>query len=275
MSNPPRLQNDHQKAIAKTFEALLRSGRHNRWTVWSDFVTMAACTLSMADLQRRGEREKLYADISAKYTPGELEQFSSMFWNVISALEENPEQDLLGEMFMRLELGNDRNGQFFTPYSVCTAMAKMSAGNLEAEISKKGYISVNDCCCGAGALLIAFANEVKSQNINYQQHVLFVAQDIDFTAAMMCYIQLSLIGCPGYVIVGNTLTSPPTQSLSEQNVWYTPLYFLDVWHFRRTLKSLFSLTEKPEIVDDKGKTAKEPEERYSLKEGKNGQLTLF
>lgn len=275
MSNPPRLQNDHQKAIAKTFEGLLRSGRHSRWTIWSDFVTMAACTLSMADLKQREEREKLYADISAKYTPSELEQFSSMFWDVISALEENPEQDLLGELFMRLELGNDRNGQFFTPYHVCTAMAMMSAGNLEAEINRKGYISVNDPCCGAGALLIAFANEAKHHGVNYQQHVLFVAQDIDFTAAMMCYIQLSLIGCPGYVIVGNTLTTPPTQSLAEQNVWYTPLYFLDVWHFRRTIKALFSLTEKPEIVDDKGKTANEPEERYSLKEGANGQLTFL
>ncbi|MDF2984915.1 MAG: SAM-dependent methyltransferase [Eubacterium sp.] len=280
MSNPPRLQNGHQKAIVKTFDGLTHSGKHNRWIIWSDFVTMAACTLSMADVERREEREKLYSDISKKYTSVELEQFSSMLAEVINALEENQEQDLLGELYMRLELGNDRNGQFFTPYDVCKAMSMISTGNLEAELSKKGYISVNDCCCGAGALLIAFANEAKRQGINYQQHILFVAQDIDFTAAMMCYIQLSLLGCPGYIIVGNTLTTPPTQSLSEQNVWYTPFYFLDIWHWRRTIKELFKITES---VNETAKTVNEipeivsesPKNKNSLKKGKYEQLTLF
>lgn len=276
MANPPRLRNDHQKALADIFNGLLRSGRHSRWTVWSDFVAMAACTISVADFERRGERERLYADISKKYTQNELEQFSIMFSEVVSAFEENPEQDLLGELFMRLELGNDHNGQFFTPYSVCMAMASMSAGNLEAEISRKGYVSVNDPCCGAGALLIAFANEAKRLGINYQQHVLFVAQDIDFTAAMMCYIQLSLLGCAGYVIVGNTLTTPPTEPLTNQNVWYTPLYYLDVWHWRRTIKALFNLTEKSEIPDEPKKPNEKPSEnKYDFKVGANGQLSLF
>ncbi|MCF8017810.1 MAG: N-6 DNA methylase [Vallitaleaceae bacterium] len=276
MAKPLRLRNDHQKAIANKFEGLLRSGRHSRWTIWSDFIAMAACTLSMADFKKREERERLYADIAKKYTQAELEQFSSMFSEVINAFEENPEQDLLGELFMRLELGNDHNGQFFTPYNVCVAMAMMSAGNLEAEITRKGYVSVNDPCCGAGALLIAFANEAKRLGINYQQHVEFVAQDIDFTAAMMCYIQLSLLGCAGYVIVGNTLTTPPTEPLTNQNVWYTPLYFLDVWHWRRTIKALFRITERTEIPDQPDTIMEKPlKGKYELKEGPNGQLSLF
>ena len=52
---------------------------------------------------------------------------------------------------------------------------------------------MNDSACGAGAMLIAFANAAKQYGINYQKQVLFVAQDIDHTAAMMCYIQLSLL----------------------------------------------------------------------------------
>lgn len=137
MSNPPRLKTDYQKSIAKTFDRL-NSGKHNRWTVWSDFVTMAACTLSIADAKHREKKQKLHDEVAAKYTPAEYEQFVSMFSDVIGAFEENPEQDLLGELFMRLELGNDRNGQFFTPYDVCAAIAMMSAGNLEAEINRKG-----------------------------------------------------------------------------------------------------------------------------------------
>ena len=43
------------------------------------------------------------------------------------------------------------------------------------------------------------------EEINYQQNAYFVAQDIDPLVAKMCYIQLSLLGCPGVVIIGNTL----------------------------------------------------------------------
>ena len=272
MAKPLRLVNEHQKIIVDKFESQLGSGRHNRWTVWADFVTMAACTLSLADTQKRGEREKLFANTAKKYSEKEMECFCEMFADLINAFEENPSQDLLGELFMRLELGNDHNGQFFTPYSVCMMMAKISAGNLEAEIAKRGYVSVNDPCCGAGALLIAFANEAKEQGINYQQHIEFVAQDIDFTAAMMCYIQLSLLGCAGYVIVGNTLTTPPTEPLKNQNVWYTPLYYLDTWHFRRTIKKLSRIfkpkkEETPESKPQKSKT--------ELTVGANGQLSFF
>lgn len=271
MANPPRLRNDHQKAVADIFNGLC-NGRHNRWTIWADFVTMAACSLSMADIERREERERLYRDVSKKYTESELEQFSMMFASVVAGFEENPGQDLLGDLYMRLELGNSRNGQFFTPYNVCVMMASISAGNLEAEISKKGYISVNDPCCGAGALLIAFANEARRQGINYQQSIEFVAQDIDFTAAMMCYIQLSLLGCSGYVIIGNTLTTPPTEPLENQNVWYTPLYFLDVWHWKRMWKMLSRLNKKKKAEVPEVK--KQPYEDL-LTVGANGQLSFF
>lgn len=93
---------------------------------------------------------------------------------------------------------------------------------------------------GAGALLVAFANECRRQKVNYQQSVLCVAQDIDFTVGLMCYIQLSLLGCAEYVVIGDTLAHPATTydrrgliPRDEGNVWYTPMYFRDVWHWRR------------------------------------------
>jgi len=153
-------------------------------------------------------------------------------------------------------------------------MASISAGDLKAEIDKRGYISVNDPCCGAGALLIAFANEAKRQGINYQQCIEFVAQDIDFTVAMMCYIQLSLLGCAGYVIVGNSLLPPDPEE--KQNIWYTPLYFLKTWHWRRTFKALSQVTEKAEAQKQADKPEeKEPEKKYPFKVCANGQLSLF
>lgn len=48
----------------------------------------------------------------------------------------------------------------------------------------------------------------------------------------MCYVQLSLLGCPGYVIIGDSLVNPPdTTKLPNPEVfdgktWYTPMYYV-------------------------------------------------
>ena len=61
---------------------------------------------------------------------------------------------------------------------------------------------------------------------------------------LMCYIQLSLLGCAGYVHIGNTLTDPMTGSIlfgdGKSSTWYTPMYFSDAWRIRRALKSALS-----------------------------------
>lgn len=273
-----RLRDEHQKALVKIFNEQLISGRHSKWTVWADFVTLTACSLSIVDVERREARDKLYANTAKKYKEQELLRFAKMLSELIEAYEENPAQDLLGELYMRLEMGNEHRGQIFTPYTICELMAKLTAGdNLKEEIEKRGYISVNDPCCGAGALLIAFANEAKEQGINYQQRIEFVAQDIDFTAAMMCYIQLSLLGCAGYVIVGNTLTTPPDEPLSNQAVWYTPLYFLKSWHMRRMAKRLKMMCsiERPVNPAKLPEPAKLPGKEIVFTEGPGGQLSFF
>lgn len=105
------------------------------------------------------------------------------------------------------------------------------------KIEKEGYITINDPCCGAGATLIAGVHAVKKRlekaGYNYQNHVFVVAQDIDMTVALMCYIQLSLLGVAGYVKVGNSLTDPITTNDSTENYWYTPMYFFPAWSMRR------------------------------------------
>lgn len=73
--------------------------------------------------------------------------------------------------------------------------------------------------------------------MNYQNHVLVVAQDIDETVALMCYIQLSLLGVAGYVKVGNSLTEPMVSGDTTKNYWFTPMYFANVWTARRMLQN--------------------------------------
>ena len=200
--------------------------RHGRHEVWSDFITMSACALSNAgDKRFFQEREEMYLASVKRYTKDEADILAQMLGYVIMALEENPEQDFLGEMFSGLNLHNEWKGQFFTPYHVGSFMAAINIDSAKEELKQKDYITVNDCCCGAGCLLIAFANEARKAKIDFQNRVIFVAQDLDFTAAMMCYIQLSLLGCKAIVKVGNSLTDPFVPAdLEEKDVWYTPMY---------------------------------------------------
>jgi hypothetical protein len=91
--------------------------RHGRHEVWSDFITMSACALSNAgDKRFFQEREEMYLALVKPYTKDEADILAQMLGYVIMALEENPEQDFLGEMFSGLNLHNEWKGQFFTPY---------------------------------------------------------------------------------------------------------------------------------------------------------------
>jgi type I restriction-modification system DNA methylase subunit len=152
-----------------------------------------------------------------------------MFAELVLAFEQEHFADILGDIYMELELGSHWKGQFFTPYNVCRCMAGMFLGNCAEEVDRKGYISINDPTCGGGALLIAAAEVMHTKDVNYQQNALFIAQDVDPVAAQMCYIQMSLLGMAGYVIVGNTLTA----EFENYDCWYTPMCFRGVWRCRR------------------------------------------
>lgn len=261
MKNAARVVRDsHQKAFAKIFESLV--GRYSRWQVWQDFVVMAAATISnLVDKAHAEEREKTYLEIAGKYQGNELKAFSHMLAEVVLGIEENPDQDFLGELYMKLEMGNDSAGQVFTPYDVCTAMARLTNGDhLKDQVERDGWVSVNDCACGAGATLLAFANECRRHGINYQTRVLFVAQDVDYVVGLMCYLQLSLLGAAGYVVIANTLTDPVTCAdprglipCQGNKVWYTPMYFRAEWHFRRVwarMDRLFTKVMRKEHDED-------------------------
>ena len=232
---------DVKKQFLKTFNQL--TYRHRSWDVWRDFIIMFACSLSNpVDRFHYEEREKRYLKIIKKYNKREQEQFPELAAYVVMALEENPEQDFLGSIFMELNLGDKSNSQFFTPYHVCELMAKVTEEDVAAVVKEKGYITINDSCCGAGATLIAAINEARKQlekvNLNFQNHVLVVAQDIDEIVALMCYIQLSLLGVAAYIKVGDVFTQPMSTDDNGENNWFTMMYFSDVWTMRRVFHSL-------------------------------------
>ena len=114
-------------------------------------------------------------------------------------------------------------------------------------MDRKPYLSVCDNACGSGCLLIASAAayiDMAKENGRYDRDLLFVAQDLDPVVAKMCYIQLSLLGCAGYVAVGDSLTNDISgpklfPSIGEGGeLWFTPMWFTPVWQGRRELERL-------------------------------------
>ena len=231
------------KEFLKVFNELCRY-RH-AWEVWADVITVMACSMANVfdkEPHRHEKREKEYEQCIKRL--GGVDKTSQLFAITVEALERNPDQDFLGALYMNLELGSHWHGQFFTPYHVSRCMAEITILNAKQEIVRNGWISVCDPCIGGGAMLIAAANTILRQKVNYQNHVLFVGQDIDRIVGMMAYIQLSLLGCPGYVVIGNSLTNPIVGSVLQpfekegQEFWYTPLYFGDVWQYRRIFATM-------------------------------------
>lgn len=203
------------------------------WQVWSDMITMIADAIYIAGAIMHGgiaandKYIREYDSIKVEYKDDDV---GCIFDMIEKAYEDNPDQDFLGAAYMELGLGNHWTGQFFTPYNVSKMMAQMTLGTSIPE--EKDFISVCDPCCGAGAMLIAAANTFP----DYKERVLFCGQDIDRITGLMCYIQLSMLGCAGYVCIANSLTNP-IQGITDllpvekegQEYWYTPAFKAGIW----------------------------------------------
>lgn len=240
----PARKHDVEKNFIEVFRKL--SYRHRAYDIWRDFIVMFACTLSnVTDKFHYEERETRYMKIIQKYNKEERMLFPELLAQTIAALDDNPEQDFLGDIYTKLDLQDEGRQQFFTPYCVCQAMADITMNNVVELVEKQGYITICDPCCGAGATLIAAIHSAKKQlkktNLNFQNHVLVAAQDIDEIVALMCYIQLSLLGVAAYIKVGNSLSEPMAEGDSLENYWFTLMYFSDIWTTRRQLKRMDSL----------------------------------
>lgn len=128
------------------------------------------------------------------------EHFPVMFALVAQNLEDNP-NDLLGGIYMSLELGSDHAGQFFTPDCVSRAMARM--------------------------------------------HLTGV--DIDSSVLRMAYVQLSLLGIPAFLHVGDSLR------MEMRELYVTPVHFFNNWTERLQRRAAMDkLTQLFELVRQAG-----------------------
>lgn len=225
--------------MVKLFQEVSR--RHNLWTTFSDFLELSSISISnCVDMRNYSRREQRYFEIIKKYTKDELKIFPKLLIELTKALE-NDVTDVLGELFMELELGNSWKGQFFTPYHVCLATVHVSFDekNIKRVINEKGFVSLNEPAVGGGAMIIAFAQVMKEKGYNPQQQLKVICNDLDIKSVFMTYIQLSLLGIPAVVYHMNTLT------LECYDEWKTPFWILGGWDYKKEKEPVnFELIEE-------------------------------
>lgn len=229
---------------------------HDPRTIYADFCEMFALALGQPLNQFNKplweRREAQYLRVASKYDKKELEGLATIRSAVIDVLESTP-VDVLGNAYEELEVANKAAGQFFTPYHLCELMAEMMVDDaLIAKVEAEGFITIGEPASGSGTMIIAMANVMKAKGLNPQRQLHVTTIDKSATAAYMCYIQLSLLGIPAAVWIGNTL------SMEMQEKFLTPMHMIGGWApsrgdvvvARKLAEAQSRDTEKPAMLPD-------------------------
>ena len=167
--------------------------RFSLFTVFDDFLTMtiASCTRNLQTGKSWYEEE--YLQTIEKYKDSGLwPEFPKAFASLINEMEARVNafdgNDVLGEFFEE-HISNGRNGQYFTPYSLCRFMASISQTDQigDADIGEGKALRILDPACGSGRMLLA------SRDINGWGHE-YYGIDIDRTCVKMAALNLFLNG---------------------------------------------------------------------------------
>lgn len=215
---------NYKEEIIKNINKL--SGKYSTYEIFADWVQMQALCISQT-VWYLAKREIQYLDIAKKYSDEEIKIMCEMNGLLTLAFEDSMD-DVLGSIYMSREMGSSKLGQFFTPYHICQLLARtLYIGDVE----KQGYMYINEPSTGAGGNIIAYCEYLKDKGYNYQTQVNVTAQDLDYKAVYMSYVQFSLLGIPAIVVQGNTLSESYNGELNE-NTFVTPTFMLNN-HFLR------------------------------------------
>jgi hypothetical protein len=163
------------------------AGRNSISHVFSDFLEISVCALSLRALETR------YLEIVGRYEKHEVNLMADAFAALVMEMDNNGEglRDILGDFFME-HISHGHNGQFFTPEPICEMMARMTN---PVEPGSR----ILDCACGSGRTLLAAAKVNRNAS--------FYGADVDRNCAMICLINFCLNGMLGEVAWMNSLSN--------------------------------------------------------------------
>lgn len=247
MSDQPRIAKaaDQVKRFLATIEGFRY--QHNIYEVFRDWTELAAAEVHQLPYhagiwERDADFERVEADYmntAKKYQKEELDRFGELLGITRLALA-TEHQDFLGQCYMRLEISNDRAGQFFTPYDVSLLLARMNLDGAQQMIDDNGgWFTLLEPACGSGGMVVAAAQVLAEKQIHRSTAMYFEAVDIDRLCANMTYIQTGLLGLTGVVWHGNSL------SMQMQSHRFTPAARLFPRHTNEMMESTKPGWESP------------------------------
>jgi len=212
---------DYKNEIVKIITSM--SGRYSSYDIFSDWIKCASLSIVNSTTLFTGklwkDREKAYMDIISKYSRDEAQHFPELFALLKLALQEEM-TDVLGWVYMEAGMGNKTTGQFFTPFTVSYAMAQLT---VPKDIDPEKVYRFAEPSTGGGGMIIAAAKVLQDRGINYRRCMDVVAQDLDWKAVYMSYLQFSLLGIKATVVQGDSLAEPYTgRGYPPERVLYTP-----------------------------------------------------
>lgn len=257
------------KTQTETFEKKIQlfQYHYDLRTVFDDFLTMTICAFSQNRATGKSYDEDLYLETIAKYEDNNLRfEFPKMLACLTNEMTERIESDtgndVLGEFY---EQNLQRNGlsQFFTPWHICTFMAKSSI-EATSEERKNQPLRILEPACGSGRMLMAMLRVAGPYHEYY-------AIDLDHTCVKMTTINLFLSGLfRSETLCGNALL-PEDFTISYKTS------FLPFGIFRIKEKEHSRLWHllKNSWNGSKEKERKEPPEFSEKKYSEGPQLTIF
>jgi type I restriction-modification system DNA methylase subunit len=203
------------------------------YEVFQDFVFFSAAFLrnsvgqldsSFMDMNIENEyikRMKSYESLKSRQAFGEL-------LNLLVEMHTTKQLpfDLLGAVYMELEIANQHLGQYYTPSAISDVMANMALQGFQSTVSKQGFVSLSDHACGSGATLLSCVKLFIENNFRVENTLYIEATDIDRHAALMCYVQLSLWAVPCKIYVGNSLT------MEMRETWCSFMFYMKGWKLK-------------------------------------------
>jgi type I restriction-modification system DNA methylase subunit len=184
------------------FRAILEqlSHRHDTRHVFDAFTRFAACALAAQT------REAEYLEEVKRWQKPDVDLFAEALGALINEMETKPFEDIIGGCYMDFALsskGQQWNGEFHTPKTICDFMAQMILGDVES-LPAEGPITVCEPACGAGAMILSVAQVCPPAA---RRRLRVTAIDINRTACDMAFINTTLWGVPTRIIHGNSLSN--------------------------------------------------------------------
>jgi type I restriction-modification system DNA methylase subunit len=147
------------------------SNGYSHYNVFSDWLDLMLYALI-------GNEDK-YLEVVHKYPntrkqgEREIDYMANAFGLLLKEMQETNDE-LLGSIYINLNVNNKSQSQFFTLAHVAKMMAEIT--NPKSEV-------ISDPCCGAGIMLVEACKTMTYEDLD---NSLFVAQDIDYTCVRMC-----------------------------------------------------------------------------------------